>query len=95
MTSSVGRTPRAFWGAYGASKAGLETLVGAYGDETRSAGRIRVHVIDPGATRTRMRALAFPGEEPASVKPAEVVAQAVVARLMSDVTSGETVRIEA
>src|SRR5919112_6738632 len=59
LTSSVGSEPRAFWGAYGSSKAALETLLGAYADETANTGRMRVHVIDPGATRTRMRALAF------------------------------------
>src|SRR5919112_2870207 len=74
LTSSVGREPRAFWGAYGSSKAALETLLGAYADETEYTGRIRVHIVDPGATRTRMRQLAFPGEEPGSVKPPEVVA---------------------
>src|SRR5687768_6943891 len=43
LTSSVGREPRAFWGAYGSSKAALETLVLAYADETEHAGKIRVH----------------------------------------------------
>src|SRR5881392_3233044 len=66
LTSSVGREPRAFWGAYGSSKAALETLLGTYADETAFTDRIRVHIFDPGATRTRMRALAFPGEEPES-----------------------------
>src|SRR5829696_270532 len=84
VTSSVGAEPRAFWGAYGSSKAALETLLGAYADETAHGGRIRVHVVDPGATRTRMRALAFPGEEPESAKPPEVVSQAIVERLRSD-----------
>ena len=74
LTSSVGAEPRAFWGAYGSSKAALETLVRAYADETDYTGRIKVHIVDPGATRTRMRALAFPGEEPENVKPPEVVA---------------------
>src|SRR6187551_342469 len=60
MTSSVGAEPRAFWGAYGSSKAALETLLGSYADETAFTNRIRVHIVDPGATRTRMRALAFP-----------------------------------
>ena len=46
--------------------------------------RIRVHIVDPGATRTRMRALAFPGEEPESVKPPEVVAQAILERLLAE-----------
>jgi NAD(P)-dependent dehydrogenase (short-subunit alcohol dehydrogenase family) len=95
LTSSVGTEPRAFWGAYGSSKAALETLLGAYADETAFTNRLRVHIIDPGATRTRMRALAFPGEEPESVKPAEVVGQAIVERLLADSPTGEKVRIGA
>ena len=95
LTSSVGREPRAFWGAYGSSKAALETLLGAYADETEYLGRIRVHIVDPGATRTRMRALAFPGEEPESVKPPEVVAEAIVQRLTTEGATGEKVRVEA
>jgi NAD(P)-dependent dehydrogenase (short-subunit alcohol dehydrogenase family) len=95
VTSSVGREPRAFWGAYGSSKAALETLLGAYADETEYTGRVRVHIVDPGATRTRMRALAFPGEEPESVKPPEVVAAAIVDRLKADAPTGEKVRVKA
>jgi NAD(P)-dependent dehydrogenase (short-subunit alcohol dehydrogenase family) len=95
LTSSVGSEPRAFWGAYGSSKAALETLLGAYADETRHSGRIRVHIVDPGATRTRMRQLAFPGEEPDTVKPPEVVAAAIVERLQSESLTGERVRVEA
>ena len=95
LTSSVGAKPHAFWGAYGSSKAALEALLGTYADETAYTGRIRVHIVDPGATRTRMRALAFPGEEPETVKPPETVAAAVVKRLASDVPTGEKIRIEA
>jgi len=95
LTSSVGSEPRAFWGAYGSSKAALETLLGAYADETAFTKRLRVHIIDPGATRTRMRALAFPGEEPESVKPPEAVASAIVERLLADAPSGEKLRVEA
>jgi len=95
LTSSVGAEPRAFWGAYGSSKAALETLLGAYADETAYNNRVRVHVIDPGATRTRMRALAFPGEEPESVKPPEVVASAIVERLTADAPTGEKLRVDA
>ena len=95
LTSSVGGEPRAFWGAYGSSKAALETLLGAYADETNFTGRIKVHIIDPGATRTRMRALAFPGEEPESVKPPEAVASAIVERLLGEGVTGEKVRVEA
>jgi len=93
LTSSVGGEPRAFWGAYGSSKAALETLLGAYADETAHTKRIRVHVVDPGATRTRMRALAFPGEEPESVKPPEAVADAILERLLSSAPTGEKVRV--
>jgi NAD(P)-dependent dehydrogenase (short-subunit alcohol dehydrogenase family) len=95
ITSSVSDAPRAFWGAYGSSKAALENLLGAYADETAHSGRIRVHIVNPGPTRTRMRALAFPGEEPDSVKPPEVVAAALVERLLTDAPSGEKVRVDA
>jgi NAD(P)-dependent dehydrogenase (short-subunit alcohol dehydrogenase family) len=94
ITSWVGHEPRAFWGAYGSSKAALENLVLTYGDETGHSGKIRVHVIDPGATRTRMRELAFPGEEPEGVKPPRVVADYIVDRLMSGAPSGELVRVD-
>ena len=95
ITSSVGAEPRAFWGAYGSSKAALETLLGSYSDETAHTGRIRVHIVDPGATRTRMRALAFPGEEPENVKPPEVVASAIVERLLGSAQTGDKVRVPA
>ena len=94
VTSSVGAEPRAFWGAYGSSKAALDTLLGAYADETEHSGRIKVHIVDPGATRTRMRASAFPGEEPDSVKPPTVVAEAILQRLQADARTGEKVRID-
>jgi NAD(P)-dependent dehydrogenase (short-subunit alcohol dehydrogenase family) len=95
ITSSVGAEPRAFWGAYGSSKAALETLLGAYADETAFRHNIRVHIVDPGATRTRMRALAFPGEEPETVKAPEAVGQAIVERLLVDAPTGEKFRLEA
>jgi NAD(P)-dependent dehydrogenase (short-subunit alcohol dehydrogenase family) len=95
LTSSVGSEPRAFWGAYGSSKAALESLLGAYADETAYLERLHVHIIDPGATRTRMRALAFPGEEPESVKSPQVVAEAIVERLAIEVPTVEKVRVDA
>lgn len=93
VTSSVGQQPRAFWGAYGSSKAAFENLLGAYADEIAYTGRVRVHVVDPGATRTRMRQLAFPGEEPESVKPPEAVAEFILARLAGENPSFEKVRV--
>jgi NAD(P)-dependent dehydrogenase (short-subunit alcohol dehydrogenase family) len=95
LTSSVGGEPRAFWGAYGSSKAALETLLGAYADEVEHTRRMKVHLVDPGATRTRMRALAFPGEEPESVKPPEVVAEGIVRRLTAETPTKDKMRIEA
>ena len=89
MTSSVGRKPRAFWGAYGASKAALETLVLSYGEEMRNLGKIRTAIVDPGRTRTEMRARAYPGEDPASVKLPSVVADRLVEILASDFATGE------
>ena len=95
VTSSVGADPRAFWGAYGSSKAALEGLLGAYADETEYLGRLHVHIVDPGATRTRMRANAFPGEEPESVKPPRAVAEAILKRLVGDAPLVERIRIDA
>lgn len=81
VTSSVGASPRAYWAAYGSSKAAFDVLLDCYGQETRNTSAIRVAVLDPGATRTKMRAKAYPGEDPASVKPPEVVAERIVALL--------------
>jgi NAD(P)-dependent dehydrogenase (short-subunit alcohol dehydrogenase family) len=81
LTSSVGSAPRAYWGAYAASKAAFETLLDCYALETAKIARIRVAIVDPGATRTEMRAKAYPGEDPASVKPPEAVAARLIALL--------------
>jgi NAD(P)-dependent dehydrogenase (short-subunit alcohol dehydrogenase family) len=93
ITSSVGRKPRAFWGAYGASKAALETLVLSYGEEMRNLGKIRTAIVDPGRTRTDMRARAYPGEDPSSVKLPSVVADRLVEILASDFSTGERFEI--
>ena len=95
ITSSVGHKPRAFWGGYASSKAAFENLLGTYAEETEHTGRMRVHIVDPGATRTRMRQLAFPGEEPESVKPPEAVAEFILQRLTSDAKTGELIRVPA
>lgn len=84
LTSSVGSAPRAFWGAYGASKAALETLVTSYGDEVKNLSAVRTAIVDPGRTRTQMRAKAYPGEDPATVKEPSVVAEAIVAMLTTE-----------
>jgi len=93
LTSSVGRAPRAYWGAYGASKAAFETLLGAYGDELAEISRVRVAVVDPGATRTKMRERAYPGEDPASVKPPETVATRIAALAVEGFAAGHFERV--
>ncbi|MGV3457345.1 SDR family NAD(P)-dependent oxidoreductase [Sphingomonas sp.] len=88
LTSKVGRQPRAYWGLYGATKAAFENLLLSYADEVRNLTKVRVALLDPGATRTKMRARAYPGEAPESVKPPEVVAERVVAMLAQDFETG-------
>jgi short-subunit dehydrogenase len=94
MTSSVGQTPRAYWGAYGASKAGFETLLGAYSEEYRNIGRVKVAIIDPGATATQMRAQAFPGEDAATLKSAAVVGARIAALVSEGFENGHRERID-
>ncbi len=84
ITSSVGTAPRAFWAAYGASKAAFEVLLDCYAAEVEKLGSTRVAIVDPGATRTAMRAKAYPGEDPASVKPPEDVAAGIVALVQEE-----------
>ncbi|HLL30717.1 MAG TPA: SDR family NAD(P)-dependent oxidoreductase [Allosphingosinicella sp.] len=93
VTSSVGRQPRAYWGAYGASKAALETLVLSYAEEVRNISPVRVAIVDPGSTATVMRARAFPGEDPATLKPPGAVAEAVVALLRRGFETGERLEV--
>lgn len=81
ITSSVAQKPRAFWGAYAASKAAFEALLDCYAQEVRNISPVRVAIVNPGATRTAMRAKAMPGEDPMTVKPPEVVAERLVALL--------------
>ena len=88
LTSKVGRQPRAYWGLYGATKAAFENLLLSYGDEVRNLTKVRVALLDPGATRTKMRARAYPGEAPESVKPPEEVAERIVAMLAQDFETG-------
>ena len=95
MTSSVAATPRAYWGAYGASKSALETLLLAYADEMKAISNVRVAIVNPGATATQMRARAYPGEDPATIKTPETVAEAIATLIAEDFETGRRVRIEA
>jgi len=72
VTSSVAQNPRAYWGGYGTTKAALEHMVMTYAAETAMTN-LKVNLINPGATRTAMRAKAMPGEDPDTLpKPADV-----------------------
>ena len=77
LSSSVAREPRAYWGAYAATKAALETLITSYGAEMRNISTVRTAILDPGGTRTQMRARAYPGEDPQSIKDPAAVGEFV------------------
>jgi len=94
LTSSVGTDPRPFWGAYGASKAAFENLLESHGKEIERISEMRVAIVDPGATRTDMRARAYPGEDPDSVKPPEVVGERIAQILIEDFPNLHRERVE-
>jgi NAD(P)-dependent dehydrogenase (short-subunit alcohol dehydrogenase family) len=75
VTSGVARGVFPYWGPYAISKAGLEMLVKIYAGEIAKT-RVRANLIDPGIVRTRLRARAFPGEDPSRLPPPESVADA-------------------
>lgn len=83
ISSSLAQSPRAYWGAYAASKAGMEALIRCYGDEVEAISHVRVAIVDPGRTATRMRAAAFPGEDPAPL-PSAAQRAATIARFIAD-----------
>jgi len=93
ITSSVAQRPRAYWGAYAASKSALETLVLSYADEVRNATPIRTAIVNPGPTATVMRARAFPGEDPATLKPPAAVAEAIVELLRAGFETGHRLEV--
>jgi NAD(P)-dependent dehydrogenase (short-subunit alcohol dehydrogenase family) len=94
LTSSVARQPRAYWGEYAASKAAFEAIVASYGQEVANISTIRTALVDPGATRTAMRARAYPGEDPATVKEAGIVGDRIVRLVIDDFETGRFERID-
>ncbi|MDM7850572.1 SDR family NAD(P)-dependent oxidoreductase [Pseudochrobactrum kiredjianiae] len=77
MSSGVAHTARAFWAPYAASKAALEVMGRSWAEETKQMP-LRVNSVNPGATRTAMRAKAMPGEDPETLPhPADVAAKIV------------------
>jgi NAD(P)-dependent dehydrogenase (short-subunit alcohol dehydrogenase family) len=93
LTSSVGAKPRAYWGAYGASKSAFETMLLAYADEVRAISGVRVAIVDPGATATEMRRKAYPGEDQAELQQPAEVGAAILRFLRDDFQSGFRFRI--
>lgn len=83
LTSGVAEHPRAFWGAYAATKAGMEVLVRSWADEVETTG-IRAVLLNPGAMRTRMRAAAVPGEDPATLPHPDEIGPLVVQLAQTD-----------
>ena len=82
-SSSVAFKGRAYWGAYAASKAAAENLMQTLAEEAEDTSGIRYNSINPGGTRTRMRASAYPAENPETVKSPDLLMPAYI-YLMSD-----------
>jgi len=95
LSSGTTKKPRAYWAAYAVSKAALENMVQTWSMELNKTN-IKANLIDPGATRTRMRAQAYPGENPDSLKsPEDLTDLFVELALPSCDKQGEVVRYEA
>lgn len=94
LTSGVVGNPFPYWGGYGATKAASEFLLECYWREVEKISKIRVAIVDPGAVRTQMRARAFPGEDPMTVKPPEDVAERIVALLQDGFASGHRLTLD-
>jgi NAD(P)-dependent dehydrogenase (short-subunit alcohol dehydrogenase family) len=91
VTSGVVRGVFPYWGPYAVSKAGLEMLVKIYAGEVAKT-RVRVNLLDPGIVRTRLRARAFPGEDPGNLPPPESIADLFLELASPECTcNGETI----
>lgn len=94
ITSRAARKIRAYWGPYAVTKAGLEALVKTYAEEVRTTP-VKVNLLDPGPTRTAMRAQAYPGEVRSTVKPPDAVAPHILKLASHECTaSGELIAVE-
>ena len=93
LTDSVAAAPRAYWGPYGASKAALEHLVRTWAAEL-AITPVKANLCDPGPVATRLRAAAFPGEDPTRLRKPEDVAPAIVSLCLPEETrSGEVIAL--
>ena len=92
LTDLRAAEPRAYWGAYGATKAGMEHLVRTWAQETGDTP-LRVNLFDPGITATRLRATAMPGEDPATLtQPHEVAPLVAALCLPAEARNGAVIR---
>lgn len=83
-SSSVGRKSKAYWGAYAVSKFATEGLMQTMAQELENTSNVRVNSINPGGTRTDMRAEAYPAEDPATVKTPEDLVERYVYLMSAD-----------
>jgi NAD(P)-dependent dehydrogenase (short-subunit alcohol dehydrogenase family) len=91
VTSGAAARPRAFWAPYAAAKAGVEALAKSYAAEVEAFG-VKVNLVNPGPTRTAMRAKAMPSENPSTLPEPEEPAWAIVDLLSPSVTqTGERI----
>lgn len=91
VTSGAAHMAQAYWGAYSASKAALEIMIKTWAAELERT-KVRVNLLSPGIVRTAMRAAAFPGEDPARLRPPESITDAFVDLAAPDCTrNGEIV----
>ena len=86
VSSGAAHGERAYWGAYAVSKAGLEAMGRAWAAESEKTA-MRINLLDPGATRTAMRAAAYPGEDPNTLRTADDIAPAFLQLLSPDCDS--------
>ena len=94
VSSTVARQVRPFWGGYAMSKAALESLALTYAAECQSTN-VKVNLLNPGPTRTVMRAKAMPGEDPEALPPPEALAPLIVEMLSPSCTrNGELVTFQ-
>ena len=94
VTSAASRAPRAYWGTYAISKAALDILVGVYAQEILQT-KVRANLIDPGRTRTAMRAKAYPGEDPQTLLSPDDITETFVSLASADCTAnGETLKAQ-
>jgi len=85
LTDTQARAPTAYWGAYGATKAGMENLVLSWAEEIRNT-TIRANLVHPGVIGTRLRANAFPGINPATWPNPDTVGPAIAKLCLPDET---------